>query len=194
MVLCGGHYPVIFSLINRLRDLAHAAALPMEWINPTGELYPKLQKRGDESQHWTIESSSLLHVNGGVALFGEASMLKKPADVEAVAEVLEHSSFNLGKGRALIDCSISIVFVHGGDLSALPSKLASSAALRHWDVVCDMNQLPEEAVDRETASHYLEDETFLDVMHAQPPRFSDPELAGILEQATRIQPAFGAKV
>ena len=188
---------MLFCLANRLRALAHAAALPMEWINPnneTGELYPKLQKRGDQSEHWTIASSALLHVHGGVALFGEASMLKKAADVEAVTEVLEHSSFNLGKGQALIDCSISVVFVASGDLSALPSKLGSSSALRLWDVVCDMHQLPEEAVDRETASHYLEDETFLDVMHSQPPRFSDRELATILEQATRINPAFGAKV
>jgi len=60
------------------------------------------------------------------------------------------------------------------DLHAVPSP-----ALVHFDLVVDMCESPNETLDREISSYYMQDEHFLDSIHSQAPPFCDLVLIGL---------------
>ena len=199
VIFCGGHQPVIRSIISRLRTLSRSAGLPMSWIKPNkenGGLCPKFQVVGNEGG-WKLENSQLLHANGGVAVFSDSTLAMKSADLAVMTEIAERSSLHLGRGKKehqTIETNISIVYLLEGPLASLPGPKASSCPLlSHFDLVVDMSELPEAEIDRAISSYYMQDENFLDSIHAEPPPFSDLMLSGVMDQASRIRVGFSAQ-
>ena len=198
VIFCGGHQPIVKCIIGRLRTLARSAGLPMSWIKPSkenGGLCPKFQV-GNEGG-WKLENSQLLHANGGVAVFSDSTLAMKSADLAVMTEIAERSSLHLGRGKKehqTIETNISIVYLLEGPLASLPGPKASSCPLlSHFDLVVDMSELPEAEIDRAISSYYMQDENFLDSIHAEPPPFSDLMLSGVIDQASRITVGFSAQ-
>ena len=107
---------------------------------------------------WHLESSQLLHCNGGVAIFNDASIPKKASDLAAIAEVLEHSRLSIGKGtknHQLVDASVSIVYLLEGSMRSLPTKNAD-ATLKQFDLCLDMQEAHEDVLDTTISSYYLQ--------------------------------------
>lgn len=144
---------------------------------------------------WHLESSQLLQCNGGVCVFSDASIPRKASDVAAISEILEHSRLSIGKGsknHQLVDASVSIVYLIDGSLRSLPHKSADTA-LKQFDLCLDMNEVPDDALDTDISSFFLQDEQFLD---SQPPSggpaISENALVSLLAAAAASRPTFGA--